>query len=289
MKRSLSTGKVLLLLGIAAFSTGGACPSQSQSLLDDLKSALDHCSPVIDPASLTTFCQTAVEKGEELIAESPTDVNARILLSNAYFGRAGLGFLDLLETFADLANTTANDYAEIRDAIQGLTVDLDDLRSSVSTLTNLVDSEGLTAEGNDDLFRQLGLVRALEAFVRPVQQAGAEAANVDANIDAAEAATIASDFLNSDNDLVDTDVDDADVLSPIRENYCRCSLQTGGFTAACLRDLMRCELSSAATDTNTDNLGIEQDYDGDGDADDVDCTTLLTPTGLSACGGRNTT
>ncbi len=291
-------GRLAVALFVVAVATGGACPSSEQSLLDELKFALDRCNPVSEPASLTTFCQTAVDKGELLIAEAPTDKNARILLSNAYFGRSGLDFLDLLQTFADLSSTAADDFEEIRDALTGVSVDLTKLRLSVTTLTDLT---GLAAADNEDYFRQLGLMRSLEAFVRPVKQSVDDAnafneAKVVEKIDADEAAIIEEDYLNADNNLADTEVDDDDILSPIRENYCRCSLQnplggSAGFNAACLRDLMRCELNPNVGDTSTstiNNAGIAQDYNRDGALDDRDCATLLDPTGLSACGGQDT-
>ena len=87
-----------------------------------------------------------------------------------------------------------------------------------------------------------------------------------------------------------------DILRPLRENHCRCSLQTplggtAGFSAACLRDLQRCELGVDDPDDPPagDTLGVEQDYDSDGDTDNADCDTLLTPGGLNACADSNTT
>lgn len=299
MPRSWGAAKLFLMIVLAGLLTAGACPSTEQSLLDELKFALDRCSPVSDPESVATFCQTAVEKGEELVAEAPTDVNANLLLSNAYFGRAGLDFLDLLETTTNLIDTATDDFEEIRAALTGLTVDTTHLRDSVKVLSDLINDEGLSASENEDLFRQLGLMRALESFVRPVKLSVNTSntfseANLIVNIGGEEANTILSDFLNADNNLGDSGVDDEDILKPIRENYCRCSLQTplggsAGFNAVCLRDLMRCELNPDAADDTGDNGGVEQDYNSDGAINDVDCITLVTPSGLSSCAGRNTT
>ncbi|MBI2981558.1 MAG: hypothetical protein HYY44_04610 [Deltaproteobacteria bacterium] len=284
--------KLFLLVVPAGFLTAGACPSSEDTLLDEVKFALDQCNPGNKPETVDTFCKTAVEKGEELVAASPTDKNARLLLSSAYFGRSGLDFLSLLETFAGLVDSTEKDFVEIRDAIVGISVGVADLRSSITTLTTLIDEQGLSATGNEDVFRQLGLMMALETFVRPVRLAGADAADVAAGLSDAsgEGDLIKADFISVDNYLSDTNVDSEDLLKPIRENYCRCSLQTGGFTTRCLRDLMRCELNPLAADNDGDNGGVEADYDGllPDNPNDVDCLTLLAPAGLSACAGTDT-
>lgn len=289
--------KLFLLIITAGFLTAGACPSSEDTLLDEVKFALDQCSPTSKPETIATFCDTAVTKGEELVAAAPADANAHLLLSSAYFGRSGLDFLSLLETFAGLIDSTAKDFVEIRDAIVGIDVGIANLRSSITTLTAFIDEQGLTATGNEDLFRQLGLMMALETFVRPVQLAGTDAADVATGLSDAsgEGDIIKADFVDADNYLSDTNIDSEDLLQPIRENYCRCSLQTGGFTARCLRDLMRCELNPAAADNDGDNGGVEADYDGKALptnptdlADDVDCITLLAPSGLSTCAGTDT-
>ncbi|MBI2082101.1 MAG: hypothetical protein HYT76_00895 [Deltaproteobacteria bacterium] len=292
MHKRFLVPKLILVLAVSAFLTGGACPSTEDSLVDDIKFALDQCNPSSKPETVDTFCNTAVTKGEELITKTPTDKNARLLLSSAYFGRSGLDFLSLLETFAGLADSGEKDFVEIRNAIVNIDVDIVDLRSSITTLTQIIADLDLKAEGNEDIFRQLGLMMALEAFVRPVKLAGTDAADVATGLSdgSGEGDVTKSDFVNADNYLADTNIDDEDILKPIRENYCRCSLQSGGFTARCLRDLMRCELNPAAADNEGDNGGLEADYDGTlpDDPNDVDCLKLLTPDGLSTCAGTDT-
>ncbi len=154
MPRRGGAAKLFLAIATAGFLTAGACPSNEQTLLDELKFALDRCNPS-ETATLETFCQTAVDKGAELIAADPTDENAHILLSSAYFGRSGLDFLELLETFANLVDSAEDDFLEIRNAIASIGVDLDHLESSITTLTTfLAANPSITATDHEDLFRQ---------------------------------------------------------------------------------------------------------------------------------------
>ena len=283
MPRRWGAAKLFLAIVTAGFLTAGACPSTEQTLLDELKFALDRCNPS-DTATLETFCKTAVEKGEALILADPSDENAQILLSSAYFGRSGLDFLELLETFANLIDSDVDDFLEIRNAIASIGVNLGHLESSITTLTTfLAANPAIAATGHEDLFRQLGLMRALDAFIRPVQLAGAQAADVATQLadGSASFSRIQNDFLNADDDLTETEIDDSEILSPIRLNYCLCKRQAlTGFNASCLRDLMRCELMDTPA-------GIENDFDGVGGANAADCLTLVV-TDVGTCDDSST-
>lgn len=258
-----------------------SCADRIDSLIEQAKFALDRCDPAV--ASTLPNCTTAVEKADEIQTFDPANVDAAVLESSGRLGLAGFDFLQLAARLADLQNVAEEDFAEFRslvtdvEAENGREIDLDELAAAVTPLSGAL--TGVTAdENNERAFFQLGMIQAIDAFIRPVKVAGEDAVSV-ADIDDTMSAIVSDDFVSADGNLVASGTTEDDILRPVRENFCRCSLN-GGFTAACLRDLMRCELS--------DTAAPEQDYNGDAAADRTDCLTLVGPGGLSDCGGTDT-
>ena len=302
----MRTKKRALLLMILASGWFPLGCNGVNSLIEQARFALDRCNPTLE-TSLTN-CQAAVDDADEVQTTDPTNLEAASVEASGYLGLARLDFLTFAADLSDLGNNAEGDFAEFRTFVSdyetdlntdqettGLAIDLDNLQAAKDSFGDLLEDVEVGDDGIaiDETARQasfqLGVIQALDAFIRPVKIAGEAAADV-ADIDDTVTAAVLADFLDADNNLVvggTTEEESDDLLRPVRENYCRCSLN-GGLTTNCLQDLMRCELNPDAADETGDNGGVEQDYNGDGDANDADCATLLSPDGLDACGGTDT-
>ncbi|MBI1909773.1 MAG: hypothetical protein HYS22_06350 [Deltaproteobacteria bacterium] len=264
-----------------------ACASGNGTLIEEGKFLMDSCKPT--DATTLDGCRTTLEKMDEIQTTDPNNIDAAVLESSAHLGLAGFNSLKLGARLTGLTNDNQDDFLEFRLLVtdteieNGREIDLAELDASKKPLTDVL--TGITPdETNKAAFFQLGMLQGVDSFIRPVKIAGVGAMNV-AKIDATTTTTVKEDFLNADNNMIASGTTKDDILRPLRENYCRCSLQTplgatAGYTAPCLRDLMRCTLSGTAMP--------EQDYNGDGALSLGDCTTLRTPTALSTCGGQDT-
>lgn len=277
---SLFSIKRGMMLGLLAFTL--ACAGGTNSLLEQARFLLDQCNPTSE-TSLDN-CTNAAAKMDTLQESDPDNLEAASLESSAYIGLAGIDFLQVASRLAGLQDDDTDNFIEFRTLVNeieldnGREIDLADLLLAQTVLSGLLDT-ATAGEENQEAFFQLGIIQAVDSFIRPVKIAGIGAINVG-NIDDDVATVVAGDLVDGDNNLDNGGVDDADILSAVREYYCRCSLN-GGLDAACLRDLMRCSLSSTASP--------EQDYDGSGANSRGDCTTLLDPAGLSDCSNEDTT
>lgn len=305
MTRIKRVSLVLLVVPLfSVFLLNSSCAKRQDALREDAKFLLDRCNPTQE--SSLPNCTAAVTKANELQQIDPGDLDAAMLEASAELGLARFDFLSFLSDLSELQDSGADDFGRFRgfildyeqalntnQSLTGLEIVLAEMATAVDVFDGLFDDAAFDADGvaTDETTRraffQLGLIQALDAFIRPVKLASGGVANV-ANITDAQATRIQADFINADNNILRGGGDESeidDVLRPIRENYCRCSLQTplggqAGFNLTCLRDLMRCELY--------DGNGIEQDYNDNGDVAVGDCDTLLDPPGLEACGGTNT-
>lgn len=254
---------VLVLVSFTALLLGG-CPSSTDSALEAAKFALDHCNPA--DSATSTSCQEAVDQATSILTGDPTNVEAAILASSGYLGLAGIDFLQFAAKLVDVQSNSNADFKEFQDLVNDVestnarTIDTDQLKSAVDVLvTALAGKTGDTGLNKQGLF-QLGATQTLDNFVVP-----AKLVTIDANGDA-DPDSITSDvaerlrqnFLTSDDNISASGTDDADTLHAIREGFCLCDDSLFGYSAACLRDLMRCELS------DTDPDGTEQDYNNDG-------------------------
>lgn len=291
----LQSSKELIILFSAVMLT--AC-SGVNGQLEEARFFLDGCNPSVT-ATLTTNCQPASDLASDILTAEPGNVEASILSSSARLGLAKFDFLQFAQSLQDIT-ASSDDFSELKNIVSnyetsiGDTIDLTQLQAAKDAFNGIIASFTVDSAGVaiDPMIQraafQLGLIQALDSFIRAIKLTTGGIANVNTtNISTAIAAVIKSDFVNSDSNLViggtTTSTGEA-LLKPVRLNYCLCSLQTGGFTAACLRDLLRCELYT--TDITTQ---MEQDYNSSGAANAADCTTLLAPAGLTACQGTNTT
>ncbi|MDO8644763.1 MAG: hypothetical protein Q7S00_07370 [bacterium] len=276
--------------------TAASCANDNDLLMEEARFLVDSCQPSV--AATLPNCTSAIAKVDQIQLTDPTNLDAAGLESSAYLARAGFTALGLSSNLSGLNGDSAEDFAEFLDYIDTVEVEngseivLGDLRSSVTAVSGVLGVDGSSVtpgETNHWALYQLGMLQAVDAFIRPVKLAGTGAADVSTTtIDATVATTVKEDFVNADNNITASGTTDTDILNPVRKNYCRCSLQTpsggatAGFTAACLRDLMRCTLSTT--------LPTEQDYDLDLDTDVTDCVALLTPTvgDFASCQTGNT-
>lgn len=322
MKKASSS---LLVIFIALSLGLVSCVNSVKDALETAKFFLDNCDPT--DANTASSCTSAINEANTILDDAGIantnvrKIEAAILASSGYLGLAGLDFLQFSAEAADIDADAKDAYVEFRnlvnevEAANNRAIDLAQLQLAKGPLTTVL-GIGTAAEqtGNDDnaaAFFQLGMIFNIDGFVRPskLAQADIDAGNIltmpglgGGGGDETEADRAEQDFLIGDNALVSSAAGETltdemnDILRPMRENYCRCSLQaplggTAGYDAACLRDLQRCELGVDDPDNPPagDTIGVEQDYDSDGDTDNADCNTLLTPGGLDNCAENNTT
>lgn len=304
----LARGRFAVLLSLLVITTTISCSSKANRYLDDARFALDHCDP--SAASTTDSCQTAVDKANLVLADDPTNVDAAILASSGYMGLAGLDFLQFASELSDVQDNPEADLKQFQQLIDTVetennrSIDTSYIRSAASVLeTALVDLAGDT-DLNKRAFFQLGVTQTIENYVIPskiVSFTDVGQADPTAVTDAI-AETLRQNFLDSDNNITAGGTTDTQTLSAMREGYCRCTLSDFGYNSACVRDLMRCELS------DTDPSGVEQDYDGNGTCGTstlsgiksngtactshgggtADCEALRNPTGIETCKTEDT-
>ncbi len=289
---------VLFITGLAPMGCGG-----TSKTLDEAEFALNQCDAITE-ATLESHCTPALEAATSVLAADPTNAQAALISSSASIGLARLDILSFLADLSDLGDANSGAYSQFRtfistfetDSLGGTReIDIAALQDAKDVLATLLASVTVDTDTNgvaiDPLLKrasfQLGTLQALDSYIRPVKLATGAESNI-ANIDATtQGPRIIADYLNADNNLIRGGLsgDRADdILTPLRENYCRCSLQSTGFSTSCIRDLMLCQLYL----TDTHLVTPENDYNDDTDTDSLDCDTLLTPTGLTACSAINT-
>lgn len=254
-----------LLLVTGFFGTGGGCPSGTQSDIEAARFALDRCNPA--DSDTAADCQEAVDLAEGVLADDPNNVDAGMLAASGRLGLAGIDFLQFASELLEAQNDDTADFKQFRDLVDKVetdnarTIDLDQLRSSVTVLAAALTGLSADSDLNSRAFFQLGIHQTIETFVLPTKlvvfDAGGEVDPSSIDDDVAE--ILRANFIDGDDNLLASDTDDPETLDAMREGYCLCVENApGGYSAACVRDLMVCELS----DTGTEDT--EQDYDGDG-------------------------
>lgn len=295
-------------------SLNSGCPSTTETNLENARFALDRCNP--SDSTTDSYCEQAVNDAQAVLTADPTNVEAAILVSSGYLGWAGVDFLRFASELLDVQSSSNSeaDFQEFRTLVRNVetastdtpnprTISLPRLRSAVSVLETTM--AGLTITIDDDLrdsaLFQLGAIQTLENFVLPIKLITIDL--TDDHIDPSEigdteAAVFKQNAANSDNNLQSSGTDDESTLKATREGDCRCRLadpRGTNYGAPCLRDLMRCELST----TETENT--EQDYDGDGVCGETgvttcataggrtgDCNALINPPGVESCKSSGT-
>jgi hypothetical protein len=293
----------VVLLSLAALGLTN-CGGGTNSQVEQAQFDLDKCNPTLE-TSLTN-CQAAINIANSIRTTQPTNLDAAIILSSGELGLARADFLTLTADLADLDNNTeengGDDFLLFSQSVAtyegdlntdqnttGLEIDLVPLAAARSAFDGLLtgittDSSGFAVDKKiKQACFQAGMTQGLDLFVRLVKLSKPNAAAVLANIDAVQTALVLSDFINGDSNLVLGGTTKNDILEPIRQNYCRCSLQnplggTAGFSQTCIQDLMLCELY---LDPASPTDHPQQDYNRDGLLTMADCTVLKDPAQLT--------
>ncbi|MBI4126588.1 MAG: hypothetical protein HY465_03760 [Deltaproteobacteria bacterium] len=207
---------------------------------------------------------TAITKATAALTADTTDVDAAMVLSSAYAGRAGVRLLSVTADISDTGNTE-NEFEAIHDAlIANVAVDeLPDLRAAITTLTTT-----LTAEpaATDDLYEdfnfQLGSLQAIEIFAAPSitaqpsdDESDIDSTRIDETSDTeTDKVEILADFIDVDNRLIAAGMTaDDDLVDILRKNYCVLhDLSAGdGIDLGVLRDQIECQLAANADTVTT--------------------------------------
>lgn len=286
-----------LTSGIMPMGCGG-----TNKTLEEAVFHLDQCNATVE-ASLTSSCTPALNAATSVLTSDPTNTQAALISSSASVGLARLSILDFLSDLSTLGDANSGAYSQFRTFISTFEdeslggdheLDIDALQDAKDVLDTLLDGVTVDVDSNgvatDPLLKrasfQLGVIQALDAYIRPVKIASGGQSNV-ANLTGAEATRALQDYIDADNNLIRGGLSGTraeDILTPLRENYCRCSLQDSGFVASCLRDLMLCQLY--LSDSNL--VTPENDYNGNATTNSTDCATLLSPSGLTSCSDDDT-
>lgn len=220
-----------------------ACASTEQDALEDAQFALDRGDYT-----------EAITAATEALTANPANTSAVRILSSAYFGRSGIDFLDLAEVITDLdASAGIENFTTVANALPDDS-DLDDLRSAIETLENFsgIDATTYTDEVLADAAFDVGIMQIVEQYAL-----GVFGSNFTTSFDAsliteAQAGSALDDFINFDNRLIASGVDETETfIEAIRQNFCVLKSKSAGdgFTLGEYQALVHCQLTSNIADS----------------------------------------
>jgi hypothetical protein len=230
--------KIFILLFVISLCS---CATTEQSSLEDAQTALDN-----------EDYDSAIDNATEALAEDSTNAAAARVLSNAYFGRSGIRFLDVMSGIFDLEeNADDSNFAQIAAVLPDpydTTITEADVRLAIETLEGFagIDATSFTDDDLADAAFDLGLMEAIEHFSLGVYGADYFGTFDVTGITDDDAAAVQEDLLNFDNRLVAAGVDETDnaFISDIRQTFCilKDISAADGFTTAEYQALVGCEL-----------------------------------------------
>jgi len=271
MKLSKNIFGVLILSATLSSLTG--CPAETEIHLEEARAALDICNPT--DSNTSTSCQTAIDAAKLVLDADSTNVEAAILSASGHLGLAHVDFLQFVGKLTDVesnstgATTDLTQFQSLISTVETVnskdgrtgTISLDELKTAIDVLNT-----SLTGKTNDtDLNKrgmfQLGAMQGLDTFIRPIKRTKVNATTkvVDpSDITSDDADFVKKNGQNSDNNLSSSGLSDSNTLKATREAFCRCTNLPLSlpYNEKCLRDLIRCELSTVGTEDT------EQDYSG---------------------------
>ncbi|MBF0104977.1 MAG: hypothetical protein HQM16_06580 [Deltaproteobacteria bacterium] len=236
----MKTLKLLLTLVLISGITG--CATNFASALEDARFALDNEN-----------WDEAIEKASDALAADPTSIEAGRLLSNAYFGRSGLDYLDIAEGIIDLETASADSDLERIAAVLPDTVTMADLRLAITTLEGFAAISSATSyaavedEELADAIFDLGMMQTIEHFAIGVYSSNYFGTFDPSLITADNATSVQSDLVGFDDRLIQSGLDaDESYLNEIRKGYCVLAniSAAAGFTQGEYQAWVACELSS---------------------------------------------
>lgn len=224
----------LMLMGAAL-----GCATSANDKLESARFALDGGN-----------WGSAITSAGEVLAGDPSDVEAALLLSSGYAGRAGIRILSVSSDIAD-ADNSDNEFDVVHDSLVDTIADLGDLRLSITSLTATLDPQPTDAH---DLYAdqqfQTGMLEAIEAFgLSSIHaQPTADGPIAVTDITSEDKDNIQNDLINADDHLIASGMEETDdLVKNIRKNYCvlkNASTAASGFDLAVIRDLNLCQLST---------------------------------------------
>jgi hypothetical protein len=224
----------------------------------DFQSSLESARFNLDKGNYTA----AINSATAALQASPGNVEASRLLANAYFGRSGLDFLDLAAGLTDLQNSDTPNFQAIADTLPE-SVDMDDLRSAITTLETLdgIDDATITDDALADAGFDLAIMQMVESFAVGVFESDYFSTLDVTGILDADAEIVQDDLLLFDNRLIASGIAaDEDFIEEVRQTYCVLEpLSVGdGFTTTEYRAFVGCQLSDDPTtfDTTAIDAGI---------------------------------
>lgn len=234
--------KILTLVAVAALSIN--CAGTFQSNLEKAKFALDA-------GNFTS----AISHATSALNANPGDIEATIVLANAYFARSGVDYFDVLEGLVDLQNSTETNFQAIANVLP-TSANMDDLRSSITTLETLtgIDATSFTNERLADAAFDLAIMQVVEHFALGVYGSDFFGTFDVTGITAAQAASVQDDLVDFDNRLIASGVDAAeDYIDEIRQVFCILEPLSAadGFTQTEFQVLVGCQLSDTPATFNT--------------------------------------
>ena len=227
-----------------------ACATDEISALEDCQTDLNNESY----SAAIVHCTAALEA-------DASNAEAARLLANAYFGRSGIRYMDMVSGILDLGSSGDSFFQEMADVLPDpytTTVSMDDVRVAIETLEAF---SGMSAAdlGNGTLADagfDLGLMEAIEHFALGVYGADYFGTLDVSGIVDADATNAQTDLINFDNRLISSGVSETEgFIQDVRQTFCILEpISAGeGFTTAEFQALVGCELS---TDPDTFDTAV---------------------------------
>ena len=236
----------------------GVCALVFVNCASDFQSNLEKARFSLDRGEYTD----AINYATSALAANPGDIVTTRLLADAYLGRSGVDFFDVLEGLVDLQNSTDTNFQAIADVLPD-SISESDLRSAITTLEGLtgIDDATITNDALADAGFDLAILQVIEHFALGVYGSDFFGTFDPTDITSAQASAVQDDLIDFDDRLIAVGVDATeDYLDEIRQTYCVLEpLSAGtGFTVTEYQALVGCQLSSdpATFSTVTIDAGI---------------------------------
>ena len=246
-------GKLILIIPLVLFFS---CAAGVQENLDKARFALDKGNYSV-----------AKTNAEAALTADATDVEAALLLASAYAGLAGIELTNVAGDIMDTAGVGGDNddfeviraaFASILDSdekVTNLDNAIESLRPDSSASPKLSVAPASTSDQHANYSFQLGMLQTIQAFALPslkAQPAGTTTITL-ADIVATTRASTETSFLEADDNLVNANLDDNDLVTTLRQNFCVLkginSATTAGqaFSLAELQDMIACQLDAAGS------------------------------------------
>lgn len=235
----------------------------------DFRGNLEEARFALDKGNYTV----AITAATAALVANPGDVEASRVLANAYFGRSGLNFLDILEGIVDLDTAATPNFRAISDVLPS-SADLSDLRTAITTLESVtgIDEATITDEVLANAAFDLAMMQMLEHFARGVYGSDFYGTFDVSGVDDTDRQTVQEDLVEFDNRMIASGVDSAEsFISEIRQTFCILEpISAGsGFAVEEYRDLVNCQLADDPTTVTTTTVANCVALEPDGQTADV--------------------